>query len=394
MSELAVTPPYPVRFEVDYPERQSRWKALFRIFLALPVLLFLAIIAGGGGFADTTPDPDAARSGGITIGAASSVVLAIWITILLRRNIPRWLFDFIVALQRFVLRAGAYVFLLTDEYPAFEGDYPVRYEVDYPERPSRWRLVIWKFITSIPHFIILIVLGIAMLVVVMIAWFAILITGRYPRGLHNFVSGVMRWSTRVNAYFYSLTDEYPPFTLEDRAGPAGRDSYMISSVVGVLLTVVLAGGITAAVVLIGPNEERVSVPYEDLITGQDIPTQVIINDILITLPGGSDQLFSPYDELFFPKEDHRLVVFTRIVENYREQDIDFEERDLRLKDTDGDWHDPFLFLVGGRTDELTLEEGDGAPALIFFELPEDQDPAELHFDVPYSFRDLVYDFQP
>ena len=124
------------------------------------------------------------------------------------------MFDFQVALMRFEVRAGGYLALLTDQFPAFEGEYPINFDVRYPDRLSRWKVAIWKIITSIPHFIILIFLFLAMVVVVVIAWFAILFTGRYPRGLHGFVVGVFRWSLRVQAYIFSLTDEYPPFSLK------------------------------------------------------------------------------------------------------------------------------------------------------------------------------------
>jgi hypothetical protein len=103
--------------------------------------------------------------------------------------------------------------LLTDKYPPFEGDWLLSYEVERPEEISRWRLLFWKFITAIPHFIILIVLWFVVAVVVVIAWFAILFIGRFPRGLHGLVEGVLRWQARVTAYVMSLTDQYPPFSL-------------------------------------------------------------------------------------------------------------------------------------------------------------------------------------
>jgi hypothetical protein len=185
----AAPSPYPVRFDVEYPERLSRLSTAFRIFLSIPVAIFLELVGGG-------------------------IVLAIWAAVLVRQYVPHWLFDFQVALMRFEARAFGYLALLTDRFPAFEGEYPINFDVRYPDQLSRWKVAIWKIITSIPHIIILFFLFLAAFVVVVIAWFAILFTGRYPRGLHSFVAGVFRWSLRVQAYIISLTDEYPPFSLE------------------------------------------------------------------------------------------------------------------------------------------------------------------------------------
>ena len=197
---MTTEPSYPVRFEVEYPERLSRLSTAFRIFFFIPVAIFLVLLGG-----------DEARGAG---AAGGGVVLAIWAAVLVRQYVPHWMFDFQVALMRFEVRAGGYLALLTDQFPAFEGEYPINFDVRYPDRLSRWKVAIWKIITSIPHFIILSFLFLAALVVVVIAWFAILFTGRYPRGLHGFVAGVFRWSLRVQAYIFSLTDEYPPFSLK------------------------------------------------------------------------------------------------------------------------------------------------------------------------------------
>jgi hypothetical protein len=121
-----------------------------------------------------------------------------------------------VGVTRWNQRANAYIYLLRDEYPPFSldaGEYAVTYEVDYPERLSRWKIFV-KWLLAIPHFIILFFLDFVTLVMLVIAWFAILFTGRYPRGLFDFVVGVTRWNQRANAYIYLLRDEYPPFSLK------------------------------------------------------------------------------------------------------------------------------------------------------------------------------------
>ncbi len=200
---------YPVTFEAEYPERLDRLSTAFRLILFIPVAIFLALVGGGSlqysDFGDTT-------SGGLAGGGG--IFLAIWAAVIVRQYVPHWIFDFQVALMRFQARAYGYFALLTDRFPAFEGEYPIDFDVRYPDKLNRWKVAIWKIITSIPHIIILIFLYLAVFVVVVIAWFAIVFTGRYPKGLHTFVAGVFRWSLRVQAYVLSLTDEYPPFSLD------------------------------------------------------------------------------------------------------------------------------------------------------------------------------------
>ena len=200
-------PAYPISLEIEYQERLSRLSTFFRLILLIPLGIFVAIIADWGG-------SDAVGDGvSYSLGTLGGLVLAHWIVIFLRRRPVNWLFDVIVHIQRFTLRASAYFLLLADKYPPFEGDWLLSYEVERPEKLSRWRIFFWKLLTAIPHFIILIVLWFVVVVVVVIAWFAILFTGRFPRGLHGLVEGWLRWDARVTAYVMSLTDRYPPFSL-------------------------------------------------------------------------------------------------------------------------------------------------------------------------------------
>jgi hypothetical protein len=198
---------YPVTVEIDYQEQLSRLSTLFRLILLIPLAIFVAIISSGA-------SAEFAENGAyFSLGTLGSLVLAHWIAVFLRRRPVKWLFDVIVHIERFSTRAYAYFFLLVDKYPPFEGDWLVRYEVQAPELLSRWKLLFWKIITAIPHIIILIVLWFVVVVVVVIGWFAILFTGRFPRGLHGLVVGWIRWQARVTAYIMSLTDAYPPFSL-------------------------------------------------------------------------------------------------------------------------------------------------------------------------------------
>jgi hypothetical protein len=136
--------------------------------------------------------------------------------ILFRQKYPRWWFDWNLELLRFSNRVTAYLALMDDRYPSTDEHQSVRLDFPYPDVPrdlNRW-LPLVKWLLAIPHYILLVFLWIAAIVAVVIAWFAILFTGRYPRGLFDFVLGVLRWSNRVVGYAFTLvTDRYPPFQL-------------------------------------------------------------------------------------------------------------------------------------------------------------------------------------
>lgn len=206
--------PYAARLEIDYPEQLNRLTTAFRIILVIPIAIILSILGGGGGSASTGAGGGfAASAGGVTAG----LFLATLLMILFRQVYPRWWFDFARELARFSGRVTAYTALLTDRYPSTVDEQTVHLELDYPEdvrQLNRW-LPLVKWFLAIPHYIVLFFLGIAAFVVIIIAWFAILFTGQFPRGLFNFVVGVGRWGLRVQAYaFLLLTDKYPPFSLD------------------------------------------------------------------------------------------------------------------------------------------------------------------------------------
>lgn len=205
---------YPVQFSVDYPDRLlDRWTTFFRIFVAIPILIVLGTVSTSS---NTTT---------FIAGGAGLLFLGPLLMILFRQKYPRWWFDWNRELLRFTNRVTAYLFLMDDHYPSTDEEQSVHLDFSYPdvhEELNRW-LPLVKWFLAIPHYIVLYFLGIATTVVVIIAWFAILFTGRYPRSLFNFVEGVMRWQNRVIAYaFLLVTDRYPPFRLDIGGSQAGR----------------------------------------------------------------------------------------------------------------------------------------------------------------------------
>ncbi|HEX9043912.1 MAG TPA: DUF4389 domain-containing protein [Candidatus Limnocylindrales bacterium] len=208
------TAPYAARLEVDYPERLDRLTTLLRIIWVIPIAIVLGLLTSSNGGTEITRDgTTVVRSGG---GIVGGLFLATLLMIVFRRRYPRWWFDFARELMRFGTRVSAYVALLTDLYPSTVEEQAVHLEIDYPDAEhglNRW-LPLVKWLLAIPHYIVLAILGFMALVAVVIAWFAILLTGRYPRGLFDFVVGVGRWSLRVYAYaFLLVTDRYPPFSV-------------------------------------------------------------------------------------------------------------------------------------------------------------------------------------
>jgi hypothetical protein len=202
---------YPVQFSVDYPDRElDRLSTAFRLIFAIPIVIVLTAIAGGE-----------SRLGGgngewMAAGGAGILFFPTLLMVVFRQKYPRWWYDWNLELLRFQNRVGVYVGLLDDHYPSTDEHQSVSLDFPYPDAKqglNRW-LPLVKWFLAIPHFIVLFFLFIAAIVCVIIAWFAILFTGRYPRGLFDFVVGVGRWSNRVTAYALVLvTDQYPPFRL-------------------------------------------------------------------------------------------------------------------------------------------------------------------------------------
>jgi len=294
------------------------------------------------------------------------------------------------------VRALSYCLLLTDSYPPFEGDYPIRFEAQYPERLSRRKVLVWKYITSLPHGFVLNFLWIGAFFSVIIGWFAILFTGRFPRGLHGYVAGVVRWSMRVQAYVFSLTDEYPPFSLSAETGPAGRDTYIVSSVIGWLLGVGFIGLIVAGAIASFNAREtvRVDVSYADLTAGRVnyYETAVEVWDVQVALTAAVD----PADDVFpllATAKNKKLVSFQLMFDNERNRSAKVRDSDFRLKDGEGDWHDPLLMVVGGRVAPVKIAKGTPAKATVIFEIDDDARPAQLKYQPFGEGKRVIYEFE-
>jgi hypothetical protein len=209
MSDQPITPPpppppmpgpstYPAALDLQAPLEVNRWRPLVHWLLAIPHLIVM-----------------------YALNILSNALLFIsFFTILFTKKIPRGMFDVIVMVYRYQWRAFSYFLWMRTDYPPFsftpaaedDGIDPASLSVEYPTELKRFMPLV-KWILAIPHFIVLFVLMIAAYVVVLISFFAVLITGKYPEGMRNFLVGVARWVLRVEAYAGFLRDEYPPFSL-------------------------------------------------------------------------------------------------------------------------------------------------------------------------------------
>ena len=204
--------PYPLSFAVEYPDRPlDRLTSALRVFTVIPIAIVLGAIGGysssyGAGTATTT----------IAIGGTGLLFLPPLLMIVFRQKYPRWWFDWNLELLRFVNRVGVYLALMDDRYPSTDEQQGVRLDFAYPDAGadlSRW-LPLVKWLLAIPHYVVLAFLWIGAVLATIGVWFAILFTGRYPRGIFDYVEGVIRWHNRVVAYaFILVTDDYPPFRL-------------------------------------------------------------------------------------------------------------------------------------------------------------------------------------
>lgn len=234
------TTSYPATLDIEYPPKLDRFSTFLRLFFVIPIFIILSLVSGSfGNYSNpehssmsndmqTVGSQEDMFAYGVrkqntqersfntpAIGIAGGLSAATALMIIFRQRYPRWWFNFALELSRFSTRVSAYMLLLTDRYPSTEDAQAVHLEIAYPDAKkdiNRW-LPLVKWLLALPHYIALFILIIGVFFATIIAWFAILITGRYPESLFQFVVGVLRWSTRVNAYAFLLTtDIYPPFS--------------------------------------------------------------------------------------------------------------------------------------------------------------------------------------
>ena len=203
---------YPAGLNIDYPKEADRLTAFFRIFTVIPIAIILSLLLGGQQNSSMMQNNHAWIYGG------GFIFIPTLLMILFQKKYPKWWFEWNVALTKFMARVFSYLLLLTHEYPSTDEEQSVHIKIKYPNgnKDLGRGMPLIKWLLSIPHWIVLCLLYYAVAFVTIIAWFAILFIGQYPKGMFDFVVGVMRWSLRVDAYaFLLITDEYPPFQLNE-----------------------------------------------------------------------------------------------------------------------------------------------------------------------------------
>ncbi len=369
---------YPMLFDVAYPDRLSRWKTFFRLFLLVPVLLFAPLVQYFAYFA----------------------ALIGFTTVFWRKKYPDWLFRGLSGAFGYGARVYAYALLVTDRFPSFAPeDNPVVLEFDQPPSGhlSRWRVFFWKSVLLIPHIVVLYFVGLAVFAVTVIAWFAILFTGNYPRGMFQFVVGVQRWWWRVTGYFVSFNDRFPPFALSAEAGPASNGAVVANGIIGG----VLAGGfaaLVAAAAAIQPGVKTAEVDYAQLQSGRQQPVHTFDTgfdqDVTLRL----NRVVDPGDALIQvlrPASDERVVVFQWTVDNDGDASALVPAGVARLTyEEDGDRKAVETTFLGVNNLAAPARVGGSRSALVqaVFVIPEDAEPVELRFSGGFARAGVRYVF--
>ena len=228
---------YPIDLEIDAPARQSRWKTLFRLFLALPAVLLAAVFLGG-------PIAWISIDGG---GLAGVAAMLLWFSILIRGRASRGLRDIAAWSVGYGAQVGAYLFLLTDRYP-YTGPKAHLAGLEVPEvservpelvndddhRRSRLTVLL-RLPLAFPHIVWLILWTIVAVLASIANWFSALAIGRSPRPLARFLSAYIRYGTHLMAFLYVAGNPFPGFAgsagsypLDVRIDPFARQSRWIT----------------------------------------------------------------------------------------------------------------------------------------------------------------------
>jgi len=375
---------YPVAFDVQYPDGLSRLSTFFRGFLVIPLALVFGLLQY---FANTA-------------------LLLGWMTVFWRKKYPRWLFHGLSGSLDYSARGWSYAFLLSDKFPSFSRDESL-VSLDFDEPPSgylsRWRVLFWKWLLLIPHFIVLWFLMLGVVVVTVIAWFAILFTGNYPRGMFQFSVGVQRWYYRVIAYFASFNDRYPPYALSAEAGPASQSTTVASGVGGWLL----GGGYVAVIIAaaaVGAKVKTEEVDYARLSEGRSGPTVVwepALADGPVSL--ALNRVYDPGDDLALvltPKRSERLIVFQWTILNESESSASIAAEAARLKyryqGDDGEETRTVaaeILVVANTSAPVGVDTVLPLPINAVFVVPFDAEPLELRFSGGFAGGGVKYVFE-
>lgn len=378
----AVAPePYPARFEVEYPESLNRLTTFFRGILVLPALIL------------TYP---------LSFVLYATVPFG-WLTVFLRRSYPGWLFAANTGIFGFTARTHSYALLLTDRYPSFSAaGSPVQLAFAPPPlgRLSRWRVLFWKLVLLLPNLFVLQILFFCVFVVSVMAWFAVLFTGRYPRGLFGFVTGAGRWYYRAAGYFLSFNDRYPPYALSPDAGPASRGTVMISGIIGALM----AGGLAAAigtVAYLDSGGQDQDVNYADLAAGRANLATIYSGAAETT--DFSVRLLRAYDpgqeliRVLEPPAGTRVAVLDWLVENSGFDDELLEDGIARLTyEAAGERHSvrAELITAGGHVAPVVVESETQVRMRAVFIIPREAKPVSLRLEPPWdSLGGITYHFR-
>jgi hypothetical protein len=370
-------------FDVLYPDRMSRLSTFFRGFLLIPIALVLGLLQYL-----------------ITIA-----LMLGWMTVFWRKKYPMWLFHGLSGAFDYTARAWSYGALLTDQFPSFSREQSM-VSLDFDDPPSgylsRWRVLFWKGILLVPHMVVLQFLTMAVFVVTVLAWFGILFTGNYPRGMFQFSVGVQRWYHRVVAYFASFNDRYPPYALAADAGPASNATTVASGVGGWLVV----GGyavLIGAVASLGGGVTTERVDYERLVQGRPGPSiafepTLADGPVILSL----ERAYDPGDDLVLvlaPARGERIVVFEWEVWNRSGTGATIDVGTARLKYRfDGEdgpetrWKTAEILAVGNRAAPARIPDGTRAPVQAVFVLPDDAEPLELRFSGGFAGGGVRYLF--
>lgn len=378
-----VAPGYPARFDVAYPPALSRWKTLLRLFLAIPAWFAASLVMGL-----------------LALGLLTGYMTVFW-----RKKYPDWLFRGNAGAMGFIARTYAYSGLLTDKFPSFSPEEsPVTLEFDPPPsgQLSRWRVVFWKSLLLWPMQIVLQFLGLAMVVVTMLAWFAILFAGNYPRGLFQFSVGVQRWYWRATSYQASFNDRYPPYALSASAGPGSNSSVVINGVIGGVLASIY-GTIMIVSIATAGQHETADVNYAQLLAGRGQETTTFavgLDDETVTVR--LTRAVDPGDSLIQiirPARGERIVVFQWVVVNGSNASQLIAGDVARLEyryDDDGDQKTKSEGAVFTGINDVSaparVREGSTASVQAVFVIPDDAEPTALWFRHGFAEGGVKYEF--